>query len=389
VRDEKRLAHAHPFGPCSQADIAISVEINNPSSFDIMDLGKVFINVHTELKKNVSSCTQTAAYVPLNGVASPCDERETLGPHFVQVTTPPDFAILQGQNPKVLVHGHLDAPNRERESLGASVVFDTFVANKSSPLIALILNSSQPFYTEASSGILVRCTLPGISYPKMMRRTFSQLTMGATGRGVTPFQTRTLNKYPPPPPPIDLISKIARGAFDLGGYENALAEDVGAVVEVVHIDFNIPIAISTMMTGPIFGGSGCLQQYVRLEMKNPVGSELLIEGLIVDVYYDGTRIAAVDLPSLGAERTIKMSGFEYLEAERMEWLPVIIDCNSPAVVSAVIKLLYAMQAFDFYQRGIGGHADPALAHVEATILIEIGGIKPFIKYSQNEVPVIL
>ena len=206
--------------------IEIDCVIDNPSSFELMDLDEIFLDVHTDLNMTMEMMV-------------------ALGPRFAQVYTEPGFHLLRGRNLKTTVRGHLYAPSREHELVGAAGVFDSFVANSSTSLIALIAGSSQPFYAAAATNVLVRVSLPGIMWP-----------------GMSTFQVSKLEHAEP---------ASSRGTL-LGQYDNKLEDDAGAIIEMVQIDFNIPVAIATLAGSGLFGSSGCLEQYVRLTLKNPVST---------------------------------------------------------------------------------------------------------------------
>ena len=93
------------------------------------------------------------------------------------------------------------------------------------------------------------------------------------------------------------------------------------------------------------------------------------------------------MPGLG-EDSVLMEGYQ--TTVTYQWFPVVIDCNSPAVVSALIKLLHKMASYEASGGSTGG-GEPALAHVEATIKLRVGGehVEPFVKYNQMKVPVVL
>lgn len=244
---------------------------------------------------------------------------DSLGVKFVEVNTEPGFWLPRGQSEKFKVEGFLSVPEREYDLVKTADVFNHFLTSRPTPLIPYIAGASQPFFSTAARGAALRAFLPGI----------------------TPGDNNIIQK--------------------------------------VYINLNIPVAIATLLN-PL--NEGRLQQYLQIELKNPLDSTLYLLGLVVEILYKGVHVGQVDLPVLEPDMRIVIPPSATFRTAKS--YPVELFGKDLAYVIMLLKDLAPVGC----EAGVDG-CGLASVDLNARLRVRIGGVEPILVYKQYNVSVML
>ena len=222
-----QLTDLPSFEPAGKALISLEARVYNPSTFVFRDLDVFSIDVYTD--DSWPKTEKPAA--------------DSLGVKFVAVNTESGFWIGRGNSSWFEVQGFLEVPEREYDLVKTADVFNHFLTNRKTPLIASIAGSSQPFYSAAAKGVALRAFLPGMS--------------------------------------------------EQGKNSN--------IVQRAYIDLDVPVAVASLLN-PMSGAT--LHQYLYVSLSNPFDATLYVFGLEAEVLFNGVHVGQVELKKLSLDEAI-------------------------------------------------------------------------------------